>query len=397
MSKDNTRVSRNINIFYIYKFMSGLELTVSIFVLFFLVNGLSMREVMVLEALFMALVFLLEVPSGGFADLFGRKLSMILSELIGAVGFLVIGLGSSFYQFLIGQLLIGVGVSLGSGSDTSLIYDSLKENKKSKDFSKVLGRGSSLWMIALGITSVISSIIANFIDYRFLFYLTALLFILAAMLLTLIKEPKYHKDQTEKNYIKHLKESTVYVLKHKTVRDIISFHGPISGMSHLLYFLIPLFFSLTGESSIYVGVALSCYFVFVSVGNFIAHKLLAKFKFYNILILIPYLSSFVYILLFVSNRMIGIVLISLLSFVTGVRGIYVNKAMHDSVKSHQRATIASVKNMYHSIFYIIFSLIIGTITDLFSVKISFLFMGIFLLLMSVFFSMSIKKKSFEKI
>jgi hypothetical protein len=70
----------NIWKFYLFKIVGAMELTISIFVLFLLTNNLSMTQVMTLETIFIAIVLLLEVPSGAFADLFGRKFSVSLLE-----------------------------------------------------------------------------------------------------------------------------------------------------------------------------------------------------------------------------------------------------------------------------------------------------------------------------
>src|SRR3989338_7909663 len=117
----------NIWKFYLFKIVGALELTISIFVLFMLSNNLSMTQVMVLEALFIIVVLLLEIPSGAFADLFGRKLSLALSMVAASISFIIFGLGTSFWTFLLAQVIIAFGWALTSGADSALLYDSLKE------------------------------------------------------------------------------------------------------------------------------------------------------------------------------------------------------------------------------------------------------------------------------
>ena len=63
-----------------------------IIVLFFQEHGLSLTQVMLLQAIYSLSVAILEIPSGYIADIFGRKKTIILSTIFTFIG----GLKSSF-------------------------------------------------------------------------------------------------------------------------------------------------------------------------------------------------------------------------------------------------------------------------------------------------------------
>lgn len=57
-----------------------------IIVLFWQDIGLNMLQIMTLQAVFAIATVIMELPSGVFADLYGRKLSLILAGLMDTVG-----------------------------------------------------------------------------------------------------------------------------------------------------------------------------------------------------------------------------------------------------------------------------------------------------------------------
>ena len=60
-----------------------------------------MTEVFWLQSIFAVAVLFSEVPSGYFADTFGRKNSIIWGSILIFLGFLLYGFGETFWQFLL--------------------------------------------------------------------------------------------------------------------------------------------------------------------------------------------------------------------------------------------------------------------------------------------------------
>ena len=70
------------NILKLYFFESlfmSIAFTIPTIVLFWLENGLSFMEIMILQSFFALMIVLIEVPSGYIADIIGRKKTIILA------------------------------------------------------------------------------------------------------------------------------------------------------------------------------------------------------------------------------------------------------------------------------------------------------------------------------
>nr|WP_232222860.1 MFS transporter [Sulfitobacter guttiformis] len=129
-------------------------------------STLSGAEAIILYSVYDISVTVLEVPSGYFSDRIGRRLTLLLSTLCSLLGCLALALGGSFSLFVLGQALLGAGVAFKSGTDSSLLYESLEHAGRANEIeaqevriwrftlagfalSAVLGGAMSLWFPTL--------------------------------------------------------------------------------------------------------------------------------------------------------------------------------------------------------------------------------------------------------
>lgn len=94
-----------------------------IIVLFFESRGLTLPEVFLLQAWFAAVVLVMEAPSGYLADLLGRKRIIVIGTFFIGVGQSVLLFAEGFWQLALFESCLGIGLSLVSGSDLALLYD----------------------------------------------------------------------------------------------------------------------------------------------------------------------------------------------------------------------------------------------------------------------------------
>ena len=115
-----------------------------IIVLFFQEHGLSLTQVMFLQAIYSLSVAVFEIPSGYIADLFGRKNTIVISTVFSFIGYLIFSFYGGFFAFAIAEVLIGIGGSLMSGSDSALLYDTLLETDNKEAYTKIEGRNYAI-------------------------------------------------------------------------------------------------------------------------------------------------------------------------------------------------------------------------------------------------------------
>lgn len=113
-----------------------------------------MAEVSTLFVVWSLTGFVLEVPSGAWADVVDRRLLLVVSALVYAVGFATWMLWPTYAGFALGFVLWGASGSLMSGTFESLVYDELAAHGASDRYPALVGRAHATAMAANLVASV---------------------------------------------------------------------------------------------------------------------------------------------------------------------------------------------------------------------------------------------------
>lgn len=109
----------------------------AIYVTFLLEKGLDSFQVSMINLFYMVAVFIMEVPTGAIADIWGRKFSFILSVILNSIGFLIYNLANGFFGFVSAEVIIALGTTLISGVLKSWLVDSLNFYNRNGGLRKV--------------------------------------------------------------------------------------------------------------------------------------------------------------------------------------------------------------------------------------------------------------------
>ncbi len=130
----------NIPKVYFFNFFKMFLIILPVIVPFYKELGLNMEMIFELQAVFAIVVVIFEIPSGYVADFIGRKNSLTIGSFLYASGFSFLPFASQYWHLVGIEVFIGLGVSLFSGSDVALLYDTLKSAAtSSKESKKIIG------------------------------------------------------------------------------------------------------------------------------------------------------------------------------------------------------------------------------------------------------------------
>ena len=145
--------NRNINLGYIL-----VRLTKAFFRyapwLLFLYQYIDIREATILQLIGMITRVIAEIPTGALSDLFGKKKTLLIAFLLCAIGELSMAFSTTFFQFIIVYVFIGLGQSFYSGTIDAFIYDSLLEKNEERSYPKVLGKSNAYLNISTAIATI---------------------------------------------------------------------------------------------------------------------------------------------------------------------------------------------------------------------------------------------------
>jgi len=197
-------------------------------------DGLDIKEVILLESIYYFGVFILEVPSGYFSDVLGRKITLVVSSIAFSSAYLLFGFTDpNFVIFALAQILLACGYSFMSGTNTSFYYESLQDQGLEDQFPAREAKVQSYLRYSGGLAALIGGIVGS-IQLRYGFGVS-LLFMIPALIITLkFSEPDIDKDVKIAMPLAQLSEIWTY-LKSKELRWMFVYATIIYVLSHIPY------------------------------------------------------------------------------------------------------------------------------------------------------------------
>jgi len=107
-------------------------------------RGLDLFEVGLILAIFQFGTFLFEVPTGAVADLYGRKVSFLLSCLVRMAAFSMYSVADGFAACAIAELVDAIGVTLASGAIDAWAVDGVRAEGDHRPADRMFARSQAI-------------------------------------------------------------------------------------------------------------------------------------------------------------------------------------------------------------------------------------------------------------
>ena len=98
--------------------------------------GMSVTDIMVLQAVFGIAVVVLEFPTGYFADRVGYRASVIVGSVLWGAGWFLYAYSTSFADVMLAEIVLGAGSAFISGADRALLWVSLSETGRTGHYTR---------------------------------------------------------------------------------------------------------------------------------------------------------------------------------------------------------------------------------------------------------------------
>jgi len=334
---------------------------------------LSFSQIMLLQSIFMFSNAILEIPTGILGDKFGRKLSVLISEILFAIGFSFYLFKAPLIFYALGELLMGMGRAFGSGSDEALQYDTFKELKLEKFYTKFISFQRSIVLSASLLSGIFGTwALSSGLSMRFLWVTTPILLLISIVILIFfIKEPKVKLEkELVPDYKAYLKSAFKTLKESKPLRAMVIIGFLLGIMRYTLNWSIqPLF--------LYFGVPLKYFTAIIltatSLTAILLHQIILKKKiklnFYTITnILLAINLGFVLVLLFLKLTP-GLKLLLIIAFiiqrVTNQELMQIARSFWQPfIKSFNRATVLSGISLLNTMLFATINLFWGRLLDI---------------------------------
>lgn len=379
------KLKDNIWKMYLLKAIMWFMVAMPIIVLFFQEHGLSLTEVMILQAVYSISVALLEIPSGYIADVFGRKKTIILSTIFCFIGYLIFSNFSDFYLFALAEVLLGFGGSLMSGSDSALIYDTLLEENNKKIYSKIEGRSYAIGNFSEAIAGILGGILATSSLFLPIYIQTFILFWSIPVAFLLVEPTINTKNPMQLKFKAILDIFNYTLVRNQRLRWLIIFSASMGVATlSIAWFSQPLFKSLE-IPIIYFGLLWAILNMSAGITSFNSHIIENKFNLKKIMFFITIGMVLSFISIGYLDHLFALVFVLFIYLLRGIITPLMKNCINEETNSNKRATVLSIRSFAIRISFAITAPLLGYIVDLYTLNYAFYLLG-FLVFIFAFLS-----------
>ncbi len=362
----------------------------AVYVAYLLEHNLSLFQVNITNLCFMFSVFLLEIPTGAIADIFGRKTSFVLSNIVTGLGFIVYGVSQGFIGFISAEIIIAIGVTLSSGSFEAWMVDTLKYHNWDGKMVKIFHNQSRIESLA----KLLGGLLGAYIGIKTLslpFIVSGCGLLIVSLVSFFVMEEKYFKKEDSEyspleDITKICKDSIKYGLKNKTILLVTTVVVIMNiAFQPLNMYWQPHFKPFISDSQQYFGFIWVGIVIFSAIGNELVKWFSKKFK--NIKLGYVIVGTTMGFMIFLACSSLFVV--SLVGYMfheisRGLEKTYTRTIIQKNIPSKKRATIKSFVSMSKTGAAGIGLIVFGLIADKFTINVSWIVAGLVILIVLPF-------------
>lgn len=340
-------------LFFLNSFSTGILTPVLTLVL--CSHGANISTVPVFLGIFAVTVMVLEVPSGVFADLKGRKNTFLMSHIFIWLSFFTIFRGDSPLFLALGNVFLGMGRAFGSGSMEALEIDWYIEKNGESHLPEINSLLAKLDNFGLAAGALLGGYL-GYVEPDYSLNLTCLLLaeaVLILMAVFFVKEKGIKSKKPKQNLLNGFSEMVKNIRRSRILCIIC-------GMAAVLGFLLAavetywqpsIKLYLPENLTWLLGIVNCSAYLGGSIGNTAGMRILSKMgntlsskkklyaAFRVLLCLVPVLMAFCRI------WYIFALVYALVYMVSGMAGLIENTLLHEAADSSFRASMMSLYSL----------------------------------------------------
>ncbi len=400
--------NRQIKKFCLYGFLKNLRFFEPYLYIYLIqVVHLNLFQIGTLFSIRGIIIYLFEVPSGIFADQYGKKNELMICFIFYIVSFFFFFLGGSYVVVVIAMVFFGLGEALRSGTHKAMIYSYLEQKGWFEHKTFVYGRTRSFSLIGSSLSAFIAIfLIVKLPRMQIIFLFSIIPYILDFLLIWSYPDTLNEPIETTisiKNFITHSIKQLKNVFANRSLRKVVVSSSLFDAIFKVLKdYIQPILKDIILVSGIYVvasmdaatqlkiilGIIYGVMYIFSSWVSRNVYRLNLKFNSDKLMDISFDILGIVFLIMFFAIKTKIVLAVILLYFFLyplkdGRRPLVVD-VLGDCMKKNERATVLSIDSQLSSLFMIILAPLLGYIADRFSIATLFFIVGLSILILNRF-------------
>jgi MFS family permease len=364
----------NIRKLYAFSFLQMTLFPMAIITLFWKDHiGLSLTQILMLQGILSVVMVVMEYPSGYISDRIGYRVSLTLAALLGMAGWGIYTVAASFAHVMAAEILLGISLAFISGSDSALLYETLKQEGSELEYARHQGRmsgyaqgGEALGAVFAGVMYAAAPLLP--------FFLQIGVWLMALLVTRSMVEPLREIAP----HVGHLKEALrtarYAFVENKPLRYTILLNSLLGIASFYPVWLIQPYMQHAGVPLSWFGPVWSGANLTVAFFALTSHRTIAYIgdRFMVILFLILIMAG--YLGLGLIGGLWGFLSYYLLTSMRGLRGPMMLNITQKECPSANRAGILSLQSLCFRLLFVCTGPLVGMLADRTGIRQAFLYL-----------------------
>lgn len=354
-------MENNIKYLHWYSFWDCFILFYPIKILFFAEVCGSLVEAMSLFAIQNLSITLLEIPTGCLSDKWGRKWVCCTGAGFMLISFILYAIAENYFVLAIASILNGLSSALASGNNSALLYDSLVQIKRKKDYHKEISKNTSLAQLSLALGSLVGMFFV-LISLRAVMIASIVPAVIAFIITLKLAEPKKAYKDNSTNLL-HIFKSLKYLIKHKRLRTISLAETLHYGLNEAAFDFNSVFFKqFVPEWSL--GIFRSIGHFANSLGNYLSFFFAKRWGLKSTILFGACCDNLNNIISVLAASVWSPIIKIISTFCSGLKDPASDTLIQNDCSEQERATLLSIISLFSSLFYSLCAILIGMLADM---------------------------------
>ena len=325
--------------------------------------GMSLADIMVLQAIFGLAVVLFEFPSGYVADRVGYRWSLLVSTGLLMAGWLLYTRAESFWAVAVAEITLGAGSAFMSGADRALLWVSLDGASRTAQYTRWDGRIRAVSQSAEALSAAAGGWLYA-MGPRWPFWLqvpAAALALATAALLHEVPRPRVAGGRSHTERALHIIGFTLW--HHRRLRAAMALSVALGLSTFVMIWLIQPYMQARGIPAAWFGPLWACAHVWLAAASLASSRMVGALGVRPALLGCCLLVPLGYAGLSLSHAAWGIVFYLCFMTIRGLQGPILATVMQQDAPPEDRASVLSIATLVFRLSFVVAGPPIGAMVD----------------------------------
>ncbi len=325
--------------------------------------GMSLADIMVLQAIFGLAVVLFEFPSGYVADRVGYRWSLLVSTTLLMAGWLLYTRAESFWAVAVAETTLGAASAFMSGADRALLWVSLDGASRTAQYTRWDGRIRAVSQSAEALSAAAGGWLYA-MGPRWPFWLqvpAAALALSTAALLHEAPRPRVAGGRSHTERAMHIIGFTLW--HHRRLRAAMALSVALGLSTFVMIWLIQPYMQARGIPPAWFGPLWACAHVWLAGVSLASARVVGTLGVRPALLGCCLLVPLGYAGLSLSHAAWGIVFYLCFMTIRGLQGPILATVMQQDAPPEDRASVLSIATLVFRLSFVVAGPPIGALVD----------------------------------